>query len=74
MQPSVHLDDLDPVRALADRIAPWLAELSARLVDPVNRKPIRFLAGGNKILSAGIDIDAAWLSFGGEIRTYLKIV
>src|SRR5580704_13078601 len=64
---SLYLDDLDPVRAFAHRITRWVAELSTRLVDPVNRKPIRFLTGGNKILSARINIDATRLSFGGKI-------
>jgi len=65
--PSLHLDNLDPVRALAHRIARWIAELSTCLVDPINRKPIRFLPGGDKILPARIDIDATRLSFGSKI-------
>jgi hypothetical protein len=54
---SLYFDNLDPIRALTHLIAHWVAELSARLVDSVNRKSIRFLSGGNKILFARIDID-----------------
>jgi hypothetical protein len=63
----LHVDDLDPVRTLSHRIAHRLCELSVRLVDPIDRESIRFLARGDEIMSARINIDAARLSLGAEI-------
>src|SRR5262249_1003853 len=64
---SIHFNDLDPVGALSDRIAGRLAELPACLIDPIDREAIRFNAGGDEIMSARIDIDAARLPLGGKI-------
>jgi hypothetical protein len=52
------------IRQYVDTAAVYQQKMSL----PVDREPIRFLAGGNKILSARVDIDAARLPFGGEIR------
>jgi hypothetical protein len=65
--PSRRFDDLDPVRTSSHRITRRLAEPSARRIDPIDREPIRFLTGGDEVVSARIDIDAARLSLGGEI-------
>jgi hypothetical protein len=37
---SLNLDDLHPIRALAHRIARRFAQLSACLIDPIDRQPI----------------------------------
>src|SRR5437660_4122949 len=64
---SLDFDHLDPIRALSHWIARRLTEPAARLIDPVDREPIRFLARGNEVMPAGIDIDAARLALGGKI-------
>src|SRR5215472_16074382 len=64
---SLHFNDFDPISALANRKARRLAKFSAGLIDPIDRQPIRFFTGSDEIASAGVDIDAARLPFGGKM-------
>src|SRR5215467_4151937 len=58
---SLHVDDLDPVRAIADRITGRLAQLSTALIDLVDRYTVGLFTRSNQILPGGVDPDATRL-------------
>src|SRR5215831_8067127 len=64
---SLHVDDLDPVRTIADRITGRLAQLSAALIYLVDRHTVGFFTRSNQELSGGIDPDAARLRLCREV-------
>src|SRR5262245_31545647 len=72
----LEFDDLDPVRAVADRVAIGLAKLSGSLIDLVDRYAIRLFSGGNEILARRIDPDTARLGLGcvvGDVSQLARV-
>src|SRR6266481_1144080 len=58
---SLDVDNLHPIRAIADWVATGLAQLPGALVDLVDRQAVRLFTRSDDILAARIDLDAARL-------------
>src|SRR5829696_3076970 len=70
---SREVDNLHPIRAIADRVATGLAQLPGALVDLVHRQAVRLFTGSDEILAARIDLDAARLRLGRKIGDVDKL-
>src|SRR5262249_39633823 len=55
----LHVDDLDPVRAVAHRVAARFAKFARALVDLIDREGIGFFSRGYQIFAGRIDPYAA---------------
>src|SRR4029450_12793370 len=70
---SLDIDNLYPIRAIADWKATGLAQLPGALVALVDRQAVRPFPRSDQILAARIDLDAARLRLGREIGDVGKL-